>query len=90
MKGKPGRSIQIPTRHFQYLRDANYLPPPLAQIIESEESAHGETVVLVLSEDVAEDFRSTFTERLAKAGFGADYELTCEGRMLEELIDRFA
>lgn len=39
---------------------------------------------------MAEEFRNIFTERLAKIGFDENYELTTEGRMLEDLIDKFS
>ena len=43
-----------------------------------------------LTADVAERFRTTFTEQLAEVGFSQHYELTGEGIGLEELIDLFA
>lgn len=46
-------------------------------------------VSLEVDRDVAERFRSAFTERLARVGFDPGYELTGEGAVLEELIDAF-
>lgn len=37
-----------------------------------------------------EDFCSAFPDRLAKVGYGIDYELTNEGRMFEDLIVCFS
>lgn len=42
-----------------------------------------------VDDDLAEAYRSIFTQRLAEVGFDSDYCLTAEGRMLERLIDRF-
>lgn len=48
---------------------------------------HG--ITLEVDSDLAERFRSAFTERLAQVGFDPAYELTGEGAVLEELIDVF-
>lgn len=42
---------------------------------------------LKIDHEKAEIIRSYLTERLAKVGFDEDYELTLEGRILEDLID---
>ena len=44
---------------------------------------------LVLSAVAAEEFRGKFTEELARVGFDKNYEITAEGEVLENLIDRF-
>jgi hypothetical protein len=49
-----------------------------------------EARLLKLDREIAERFRDEFTTRLAKVGFGRDYEPTREGKLLENLIDRFA
>lgn len=81
--------IRLSKRHVEYLRQASFLPKSLAQILEAVESEGAEVGVIRVSQEVAEEFRSVFTDQMAKVGFGADYEPTCEGRILEELIDRF-
>ncbi len=81
--------VQLSTGQLEYLRRARFLPASLVSIIETARVARDEGCSLLISRRAAEDFRSTFTERLAEVGFGADYELSSEGQMLEELIDRF-
>lgn len=38
--------------------------------------------------ELVEVVRAALTDHLARFGFGADYEPTSEGRMMESLIDR--
>jgi hypothetical protein len=49
--------------------------------------AHG--VAVMLSRDLIEKCRETLTDRLGKVGFDENYEVTSEGKMIENLIDRF-
>ncbi|HEU4624571.1 MAG TPA: hypothetical protein VFS52_07410 [Steroidobacteraceae bacterium] len=44
---------------------------------------------MLVTKEIAEHFRTSFTERLAKAGFDSNYEPNYEGKLLEDLIDRF-
>jgi len=83
------KRIYLSRRQVEYLRQASFLPAELAQIVEAVKSEGHEVRVICVSCEVAEEFRSAFTDRLAKVGFDADYEPTDEGRILEELIDRF-
>lgn len=83
------RTVRLASTELEYLRSARFLPPTLLQILNAVTvGRHGATLRSV-SRDVAEEFRSALTHRLATAGFDADYEPNVEGRMLEELIDRF-
>lgn len=41
-----------------------------------------------LSAGDAEAVRDALTEALAQVGFGADYELTADGHLIEDLIDK--
>lgn len=73
-----------------YLANSRFLPEDLAQIVRSAEPVDDGARLLTLHQDVAERFRDEFTHRLAKSGFGTNYEPTREGKLLEDLIDRFA
>lgn len=81
--------VRLSTRELMYLKNTNFLPTSLAQLIEGAKPISDDRYAVNISRDAREQFRSAFTERLAKVGFGADYEPTSEGKMLEELIDRF-
>ena len=84
------RSVRLSRPQFDYLMSARFLPQPLLALLGREaqwESSSAATVAI--SFEAAEGMREAFTERLAKAGFDVAYELTPEGRVLEELIDCF-
>lgn len=86
------RSVQLSTAQVTYLLDTSYLASDLRDIVAAALTSaptSGKTTFEV-DADVAERFRSTFTERLAQVGFDRDYEPTDEGAMLEDLIDVFS
>lgn len=83
------KRIHLSQRHVDYLRHASFLPAVLARIIEAVGAKGDEALVICVSREAAEEFRAAFTHQLAKVGFGADYHPTAEGKLLEELIDRF-
>jgi hypothetical protein len=84
------RTINLTKTDVVYLTNSRFLPEDLAQIVCSAQPVDDGERVLTLDQDIAERFRDEFTARLAKAGFGTDYEPTREGKLLEDLIDRFA
>jgi hypothetical protein len=85
----PQSVVKIFARELMYLRNMNFLPEDLLQIINASCSIDKGAFTLSLSHEMTERFRSIFTERLAKVGFDENYGLTNEGSILEELIDRF-
>lgn len=84
------RTVKLSEIEVAYLANSQFLPEDLAQKVDSAEAVDGGARLLKLDRDVAERFRDEFTTRLAKSGFGTDYEPTREGKLLEDLIDRFA
>jgi len=83
------KAVRLSGSQVAYLKSARFLEPSLTQIVEAAEALEGDSHIVRVARDVAEQFRAAFTDRLAKVGFDAQYELTDEGRMLEDLIDRF-
>lgn len=81
--------VLLSSRQMEYLKGARFLPASLVLILDTSLAGSGEAYSLSVSRDVAEEFRSVLIHRVAVAGFGPDYEPNSEGRMLEELIDRF-
>jgi len=81
--------IRLSINELEYLRKIEALSPALVDALREAERVSAETYAIDISLALAEDFRSVFTQRLAAVGFGPSYELTDEGKMLEELIDRF-
>ena len=83
------KTVRISEREIMYLKNTGFLPASLARLIESAQLISDDKYVLALPPPIAEQFRSAFTDHIAKAGFDRDYEPTSEGKSLEDLIDRF-
>jgi len=81
--------VELSSQQLMYLRNTNFLPTSLLRIVAAAKPIREQRFQLHVPNDIAEEFRSVFTDRLAKVGFKADYEPTSEGKVLEELIDRF-
>ena len=82
-------TIRLPRREVHYLVNAKFLGPPQIEAVRAAESTSDGSAVMRLSHSSAEEFREIFTIELARVGFDANYELTAEGRILEDLIDFF-
>lgn len=82
-------TIRLPRREIRYLINAKFLAPLQVEAIRAAESSNDGSAVLTLSRNSAEEFREAFTNELAKVGFDENYDLTAEGRILEDLIDFF-
>ena len=83
------RTIRLSKLDVTYLASAQFLPDDLSRIVRGAKTADDDARLLEMDRATAERFRDEFTVRLAKVGFGPDYEPTREGKLLEELIDRF-
>ncbi len=83
------RCIGLTRSEVNYLEAASFLPPALLACLRGAQWRSGSAAVLELSPATAEEFREAFTEQLAKVGFDEAYEPTAEGKLLEDLIDRF-
>lgn len=82
-------TIRLPRREIQYLINAKFLGPLQIEAVRVAESCNDGSAVLRLSRNSAEEFREAFTNELAKVGFDENYDVTAEGRILENLIDFF-
>lgn len=83
------RTIKLSKLDVTYLVNAGFLAADLTGIVSEAKAGADDARLLVIDRAIAERFRDEFTTRLAKVGFGADYEPTREGKLLEDLIDRF-
>ena len=83
------RTIRLSRLDVAYLANTQFLPDDLTRVVGGAKAAADDARLLVIDHATAERFRDEFTTRLAKVGFGADYEPTREGKLLEDLIDRF-
>lgn len=88
------RCVALTLTEVDYLKTAGLLPPALFECLKSVRwrsgaAGLGAAGTLEVSAATAEEFREAFTERLTKVGFDESYEPTAEGKLLEDLIDRF-
>lgn len=86
---KTVRHVDLKRNEVDYLAAASHLPPTLLKCLENVRWHSGAAGIIEVSAATVEEFREFFTERLAKFGFDESYEPTAEGRLLEDLIDRF-
>ena len=84
------RTIKLSNIEVVYLTNTGFLPQDLAGLVGNAEPVDDRSRLLKVDRNVAERFRDEFTARLAKCGFGPAYEPNREGKLLEDLIDRFA
>ncbi|MFA6095077.1 MAG: hypothetical protein WC757_04310 [Candidatus Paceibacterota bacterium] len=81
--------IKLSDNEISYLKSANFLTQSQLTLLDIFKWNSNSSGILSLSPITAEDFREVFTEQLAKFGFDESYNLTDEGKILEELIDHF-
>lgn len=79
--------VRVSQMERKYLQKNGLLPPGLLRIVsEAEPLPHGAYLLRCPRRDV-EGIRDRLTECLARTGFDGAYNLTDDGRMLEDLID---
>ena len=83
------RRVNLKRSEIDYLKTAGFLPSPLVECLRNVRWLSGVAGTLEVGASKAEEFRDAFTEQLARVGFDEIYEPTAEGRLLEDLIDRF-
>lgn len=80
--------IQLNQDEYSYLCKASFLPDGLRQLFfltEREENAYK----LNITEDQADEIRDLCGEQLQLVGFDEKYDPTSEGKLLEDLVDKF-
>ena len=82
-------TVKLSKTELTYLKQAGFLETELLQYLQDAEEQRGGNFLLNLPPAIAQSFGHSFTIRLAGVGFDEHYELTDEGEVLEELIDRF-
>jgi hypothetical protein len=81
--------IRLTPKEAEYLNAANFLEQTQIEIIRQATFEAGTSAFLLITPELAERFRDAFTGELAKTGFDENYEVNADGRLLEDLIDRF-
>lgn len=83
-------TVRLSSKEMFYLKNTAFLGEALARIIDAADVQEKDVCVVHVSQSIAEEFRSAFTDRLARTGFNSTYDLTREGELLEQLIDKFS
>jgi hypothetical protein len=81
--------FRLSVAEMEYLRQVVSNDSPLGALLDYQPGNVGGKLTLRLDRDEAEKLRSRLTEQLAAVGFDKDYSPTGQGKMLENLIDRF-
>lgn len=81
------RLIRLSAAESYYLRLAEWLDSDLFQTLRDQMDSSPQSISL--DDGTAERCRDGFTIRLAQVGFDENYEPNAEGKLLEDLIDRF-
>ena len=81
-------SVKLSSQELSYLNDAGLLTPEQMDLAEPV-SPGAQTRVIQVSKTAARRIGDALTTRLAMYGFDEKYEPAPEGRLIEELIDKF-
>ena len=81
--------IRLNSKLFKYLH-SNWYNTQISFDLESVIIYKGTDFVIVeINEDMADSIRDWANNQLVLTGFDMNYELTIEGKILEEISDRF-
>jgi len=80
--------VKLNKNQFDYLDNSlsDHRPDLKSELHIKKEDQY---VFVEINEDVADEIRDWAGEELQKKGFDFNYELTSQGKILEELIDAF-
>jgi hypothetical protein len=81
--------VKLKPNEWEYLQRLAKDDAELANLLQSHEKTHGSRVILILIRDEAEQIRERLEMRLILVGFDENYNPNEEGKMCEDLIDRF-
>jgi hypothetical protein len=82
--------ITLSSLEIAYLRDKCALDSELLEmLITAQPHADHRSYLVRVSQEAVGRFAEALTKRLARVGFDEKYEPTREGKVLEDLIDRF-
>jgi len=81
--------INLSREEFNYLCSKQLMPDNWLRQLHGNSCAWGNSYIFNISEDEAETIRDICIEKLQQSGFDEDYNLTEEGHIIENLIDKF-
>lgn len=82
-------AIKLNQAEYTYLSKASFLPDRLRQLFFLAEREEENDYKLNISDDQADEIRDLCGEQLQLVGFDEKYDLTPEGELLEDLVDKF-
>lgn len=81
--------VELKKKHLEFLNSAGFLSDALLARLENVEWVSPNRAFLELEPSVVLEFGDELSDQLMMVGFDLNYELTVEGRMIEDLIDLF-
>jgi len=82
------KKIELNKVEHEYLISSSFLPLDLKKMLNTNQRA-GDSHIVMITEEQADEFRDLFGEQLQLIGFDEHYNPTREGKILESLIDKF-
>lgn len=80
--------VKLNKNQFDYLSDALSEEQEVLRL-KLDIRDEGHSIIIEVDEDTADEIRDWASLELQKKGFDINYELTNDGKILEELIDAF-
>ncbi|SEA68482.1 hypothetical protein SAMN05192529_1493 [Arachidicoccus rhizosphaerae] len=81
--------VKLNKNQFDYLSYSLSEKQEVLKLKLKEISKENQFVLIEIDEEMADEIRDWASDELQRKGFGINYELTSEGKILEELIDLF-
>lgn len=79
----------VSAKELEYLKQLASRDESFARLLKNPEVPSGQKPVIRLTRPEAEQLREYLMSRMDKSGFDQNYEPNSEGKILEELTDRF-
>lgn len=81
--------VRLSAAEYKYIESLSLSENSLLPLIERAKLYPDHAIIEMYEFEDVERFRDIFTEELAIMGFDKNYSLTNEGKILENLIDKF-
>ncbi len=82
------KKVRLDKEEYTYLQEKDFFSQVILKNINTEKKSDN-VFIVILPEDAADELRDLLGEQLQIYGFDENYEVTKEGMMLENLIDKF-
>lgn len=80
--------VQFTDRELMYMKNSKFLPESISETLRMGPVSADRRRLFKFTRANAEMLRTELMDRLDIAGFDAHYDLTKEGKLLQEMIDR--